>query len=77
MARQTIKQRAEAYLTGSCECIFCGSDNITGDQWDLNGDQVSQNIFCNDCEREWTDFYRLETVAYYSGRKYTEINREG
>jgi len=38
-------------------CPFCGSTNITGEEWE--GDIASQKVLCRDCGKSWWDRYEL------------------
>lgn len=57
----TPEQKA-AYLAASSRCPYCQSSDVEGDRHDYAGDEVAQNIHCNDCGREWVDVYRLAEV---------------
>ena len=46
------------------QCPFCGSANITT-TGDIEGDGLSsawQSVVCNDCQKRWTDVYKLVDV---------------
>lgn len=40
-------------------CPVCQSDNITGGDITVNEGFVLQDVYCSDCESEWTDRYKL------------------
>jgi transposase-like protein len=40
-------------------CPFCKSSDIEGTGVDVDAGFATQDIRCNDCERCWTDHYRL------------------
>lgn len=43
-------------------CPFCHSTDIEGREHDYEGNQVYQEIACNDCRRIWRDIYVLTEV---------------
>lgn len=71
--------RAKKYLNGGGgACLFCGSWDVEGSSWDMNGEQVSQDVTCLKCDKSWTDFYTLDCVAYRDAAdKYHEYDKEG
>jgi len=57
------REKIMSYMAkGEGVCWKCGSPT-EGDSFDCEGPYVSQNIFCNHCEKEWRLNFRLETVA--------------
>lgn len=41
-------------------CPFCESDEIeTIDDLDADGDCAWQGVVCRDCEKQWTDLFKL------------------
>lgn len=40
-------------------CPFCNSENIEGQQVEINDAGAEQEICCLDCDKEWVDFYKL------------------
>lgn len=54
----------EKYLaTGGVSCPFCGSHDIEGQGFDADEDGVTQEVGCNDCDREWIDRYKLHSIT--------------
>jgi hypothetical protein len=47
---------------GGGYCLYCGSINVEGGQVDIERGIALQKIFCNDCQRSWTDKYFLVDV---------------
>lgn len=45
-------------------CPHCGSDAIEGDSYDPEGDSITQQVSCLDCDAEWMDVYQLATFTY-------------
>lgn len=41
------------------KCPVCQKDNISGDNFDIEEGTVLQEMYCEDCEAEWTDEYHL------------------
>ncbi len=54
----------ERYIDGGgLSCPVCNSSNlgskpIEGRSWGL-----TQEVYCNDCEAEWMDVYKLHSIA--------------
>lgn len=48
-------------------CPFCGSGQLEGGTTDMGGLRATQNVWCNVCDREWFDEYRL--VGFYAVAK--------
>lgn len=40
-------------------CPFCHSNNIEAGTGEINAGDAFQKVVCNDCEKEWTDEYKL------------------
>jgi len=58
MAKKRFKK--DRYLkSGGAICPFCKTYNITAGQSDFDSDYMAQKVSCEECESEWTDFYRL------------------
>lgn len=41
-------------------CPFCGSENITVDNAETDGNTASQTCYCSDCNSDWEDIYKLQ-----------------
>ena len=48
-----------AYTQNSGHCPYCGSVEIEGDDWEVDGDRTTQEVSCNACGRRWYDLYQL------------------
>jgi hypothetical protein len=44
---------------GGLICPYCGSDQITGDEINVDAGHATQEVSCEDCKKEWQDVYRL------------------
>lgn len=55
------KEQESKYIdNGGVKCPFCESDNITAhENPQFSGFGIFQDIYCMDCEKEWTDEYKL------------------
>jgi hypothetical protein len=40
-------------------CPRCGSDEVTGSEVDVEGERCFQHVYCNSCEAQWDDVYKL------------------
>ena len=59
----TDKQE-QAYLDkGGSRCLVCSSVDIEARQTDADGSQIFQQVICNDCDSEWTEYYKLSGVS--------------
>lgn len=41
-------------------CPFCRSDELEWDELTIDGRTVKQEVWCNSCEKEWYDVYKLK-----------------
>ena len=58
-----ITSKEYAGKLGGC-CPYCGSLNLDGyGSFDVDGNEVSQEVGCNDCLKEWFDIYTLTGYA--------------
>lgn len=63
----TFEGKAKRYVAaGGGQCPHCGSDHIEGGSWNLDGDQVSQDVHCLDCHKMWADVYQLNHLINYA-----------
>ena len=44
-------------------CPFCGSENLTGEEINIDAGSAWQDIYCVDCSNEWRDTYALTGYA--------------
>lgn len=56
------KEQKEAYLADSNVCPFCKGNNFDAGHLYIEGSYAYMKITCNDCEKVWTDEYRLVNV---------------
>lgn len=50
----------EEYVAcGGSKCPYCGSEDITGESFEAQGEECSQEISCNECGKSWVDIYKL------------------
>ncbi len=45
--------------TGGGMCPFCGNGNLDGYSVEIETGKAWQRVDCNDCEKSWTDIYKL------------------
>lgn len=65
MARKLklTKERRSAYIRGKgIQCPFCGLNCIAGGSVEIDGGVATQGVSCTECNREWTDVYRLVDI---------------
>jgi len=48
---------------GGCRCIFCGSEDITGGNVDIDDGGAAQDVLCDNCGGQWMDVYVLSGVV--------------
>ena len=59
----TLTNEQYVKATGNI-CPFCSANNITAHQFTAGGDWAYQSVTCDECEREWTDTYKLTGYDY-------------
>jgi len=59
----------EQYLKKAATCPFCGSDNISGEEISIEGNEAWQEVSCNDCESSWQDIYELVGYSGADGKE--------
>jgi len=42
------------------KCPFCGDSRIEGGSISIEQNYAHQDVFCTECDAEWSDSYRLE-----------------
>jgi len=58
------EERKEYYLKNEgTNCPFCGSDNLEGQNVDINDGIILQYIICKNCDNTWTDIYKLCNIT--------------
>jgi transposase-like protein len=44
-------------------CPFCEGDNISATNgFNADGDEITQEVSCEDCKHTWTDLYKLQGI---------------
>jgi predicted nucleic-acid-binding Zn-ribbon protein len=61
--KATIPNLARYEKAGHSICPFCGSKDIEGGSFDVTGDEVSQELTCQKCDRRWYEFYILTSIS--------------
>ncbi len=62
MKKLTLAQKKN-YIEDTCNCPYCGSDNLTTESGvELDGSVGTMGVTCLDCERSWTDVYKLTSI---------------
>lgn len=61
MSRIT-KKIQEKYQEDPNHCPFCGSDDITADQFEAEDRSAWRTVECNDCGKEWREVFVLELI---------------
>lgn len=44
---------------GGTHCPFCDSEEITGNEINIDAGTATQEISCSNCDKEWNDLYTL------------------
>jgi len=45
-------------------CPFCKSENVSGSYIEVDRTEALQDMTCMDCNRDWTDIYKLVGFEY-------------
>ncbi len=53
-----------AYKANATRCPACGSSNLHGYSFDVEGGSAYQPIDCRDCGSSWVDAYRFDRIAH-------------
>jgi predicted Zn finger-like uncharacterized protein len=61
-----MMNQKEYLLHGGAQCPNCASTNVESDSLDADGDTVTAEARCRNCDATWTEFFRL---AGYSDLK--------
>lgn len=60
MSRKLATIDFEAHVAnGGVSCPQCGSSNIGGDGVEIEAHGATQECYCDDCDLEWNNFYKL------------------
>lgn len=68
------EDRETAYVKNKgMKCPFCGKSSIEGSSIEIDGGIAWQDVYCTDCEAEWTDLYTLTGIQIRNhGNKKTD-----
>ena len=58
----TEKQKEKYISDNGLHCPYCGSANIRCKRLNQNRDYILMGVECEDCGKEWTEFYTLTSV---------------
>lgn len=59
----SFQEESSDIKNSDIRCPFCKSDEIEGTEVNMEVGECSQDMFCIECEREWTNIYRLESYT--------------
>jgi hypothetical protein len=63
MAKLTTAQARAYFEKDGVVCPYCGSDKARISGGDEGPDAIWQNVWCGDCDGEWTDKYELVALT--------------
>jgi len=53
----------DEYISGGGQfCPFCGKEEITSGEMDVDSDFAWLQVHCPDCKKSWTEIFRLITI---------------
>ena len=55
----TVEQIGRYVAHGGVACPFCSSSEIEGGLFDTIAGECFQDVWCNDCGKQWRDVYKL------------------
>ena len=55
---------------GGGVCPYCFSEDITGEDIDIDGSRARQEVTCNVCDKSWHDFFKLVGASPVLGINY-------
>lgn len=57
------KKECKEYIDKmGCHCPYCDSSDIIGEGVEIEANEAYQQMFCNVCDRGWTDEYKLVRI---------------
>jgi len=60
VAEELTDQQQQDYLDNhGLNCPWCGSDDLEGAHFDLEGQEARAEAGCNSCGKRWVDVYSL------------------
>lgn len=54
----------EYVMLGGCRCPYCGSTDLSGQDFDMGVGLAWQDVSCLDCGKGWRDQYTLTGWQY-------------
>lgn len=51
------------YLKDPYNCIYCGSDDIQGMDFDAESIYTYREVKCRNCQKQWTEEFTLTNVT--------------
>lgn len=61
--RLTSEQKKRYVEYGGVACPHCGSENLDSSPMQTDAFSAWCEISCGDCERHWTDIYKLVDIS--------------
>ncbi len=58
-----MQAKAKRYIEEGGGCLYCGDDNISGTQVEIEENIAHQHMACVACGAEWIDYYTLDHIA--------------
>jgi formate dehydrogenase maturation protein FdhE len=56
------EQQKKEYLEDPDKCPYCKSEDVAGEFPDFGESYAMRNVSCNQCNKNWTDYYVLTDV---------------
>jgi transcription elongation factor Elf1 len=68
MAKKKLTDaKIRKYVAGKAQCCpRCGDVSVDGGSFDMNGNEVCQEIYCIACGLRWYDHYKLNRIEVIS-----------
>ncbi len=61
---KTTAGQVDKYVAGNgVSCLHCGSGDLNCGDWDTSDTMVCRQVTCGDCNRTWTDEFKLIGVT--------------
>jgi transcription elongation factor Elf1 len=61
---KTTKQLEQQYLKNPNICPFCGSSNISADRPETDYNQVTINVDCDNCNKNWVEEFKMTGATF-------------
>lgn len=66
LTRKAYEAAAQTYIkNGGTACPWCGSAHLTGGSVEVSGGWAYQEVYCLECDQDWTSRYRLDLVIFH------------